>query len=389
MVHRPRLNPVALALLAAGSLACAGDGHGVADPLSGDPARFSWALPAGWAAPPVPADNPMSAAKVELGRRLFYDTRLSGNGAFSCASCHRQEFAFADAKNIPLGSTGEPHTRNSMGLANAGYLPMLNWASPVTTTLERQALGPMFGDQPVELGLKGQEAQLVARLRTEPIYQRLFPRSFPNEPEPVTVANITRALAAFQRTLVSFDAPFDRARRGNAAAMSASARAGEALFRGSRLKCAECHGGTLFTNAADVGGSPFSALQFFNTGLYNVGGTGAYPARNRGLFELTGQPGDMGRFRVPSLRNLAFTFPYMHDGSISSLEEVLDHYARGGRNVALGTNAGDGSLNPRKDPRVAGFTLTAQERGDVVAFLRALSDSSFVTNPRFANPWNR
>lgn len=381
---------LALAVLClVGGTACAGDGHGVVDPLSGNPSLFTWALPAGVSPPPVPTDNPMSAAKVELGRRLFYDTRLSGNGGFSCASCHRQEFAFADAKNIPLGSTGEPHPRNSMALANAGYQSFLNWANTATTTLEAQALVPMFGDRPVELGLKGGDVALLERLRGEPLYRQLFPKSFPGEPDPVSVANVTKALAAFQRTLLSFNAPFDRTRRGESAGMSAAALRGEALFRSSRLKCAECHAGTLFTSAADAGGSTFSSLQFFNTGLYNVGGAGAYPARNRGLFEITGNAQDMGRFKVPSLRNLAFTFPYMHDGSISSLEDVVDHYARGGRIVALGPNAGDGHLNPFKDARVAGFAITPEEKGDLVAFLRSLSDSSFVREGRFSNPWNR
>lgn len=385
-----RISTVALAalLLVAGT-ACAGDGHGVVAPLSGDPSRFTWALPAGVVPPPVPADNPMSAAKVELGRRLFYDTRLSGNGGFSCASCHRQEFAFADAKNIPLGSTGEPHTRNSMALANAGYQPFLNWANTATTSLEALALVPMFGDQPVELGLKGQDAALLQRLRGEPLYRQLFSKSFPGQPDPVSVGNVTKALGAFQRTLLSFDAPFDRTRRGEGGGMSAAAMRGEALFRSSRLKCAECHAGSLFTSAADAGGSPFSALQFFNTGLYNVGGTGAYPSRNGGLFEITGKAQDMGKFKVPSLRNLVYTFPYMHDGSISSLEDVVDHYARGGRIVPLGANAGDGHLNPFKDARVAGFAITPEEKGDLVAFLRALSDSSFVREARFSNPWNR
>jgi cytochrome c peroxidase len=384
---RAALVPFALAVTLAATIAACGSDSGT-DPLSGDPARFTWSLPANWAPPPVPPDNPMSAAKVELGRRLFYDPRLSGNGSQSCASCHRQEFAFADAKNIPLGSTGEPHPRNSMGLANASYLPFLTWADAGTQTLEAQALVPMFGERPVELGLAGRETELLARLRTEPLYQQLFPRSFPADADPFTVRNVTRALAAFQRTLVSATSPFDRATRGEPGAMSEAARRGEQLFRSQRLHCAECHGGPLFTNAAAPGGSPFSALPFFNTGLYNIDGAGGYPARNAGLFERTGDPRDMGRFRTPSLRNLAFTFPYMHDGSASTLGDVIDHYARGGRLIPIGPLAGDGRTSPLKDPRITGFALSPGDRADLVAFLQALSDSAFVRDRRFANPWN-
>jgi len=385
----------AISLVASG---CAGDGHGTVDPLSGDPALFRWELPAGLGPPPVPADNPMSAAKVELGRRLFYDTRLSGNGAFACSSCHRQEFGFSDAKNIPLGSTGEAHTRNSMALANVGYLEALNWGDPVTSSLEAQSLIPMFGEHPVELGLKGLEGDLLQRLQSEPVYQQLFPKAFPGADNPWTVPNVTRALAAFQRTFLSLDAPYDRYRRGQSQAISAAAKRGELLFFSPRTRCVQCHNGALFTLA---GGPPLegppgtlppppaapTSEAFFNTGLYNVNGTGAYPPRNGGLFETSGLAEDMGRMKVPSLRNIALSFPYMHDGSISTLDEVVDHYARGGRLITTGPNAGDGQLNPFKSVLVRGFPITPDESADLVAFLRTLTDSSFITSRRLANPW--
>ncbi|MBC7897301.1 MAG: di-heme enzyme, partial [Cytophagaceae bacterium] len=312
----PRCSLPPSALLLA-LLACAGEPHAPLDELSGDPARFTWQVPANIAPPPVPAGNPMSFAKVELGRRLFYDPRLSGNGAFACSSCHRQDLAFTDAKNISVGSTGEAHTRNAQGLANAGYQGTLGWAGPNTHSLESQALIPMFGDAPIELGLKGQEAALVARLGAEPIYQSLFPKSFPSEPGPISVANVTRAIAAFQRTFISFNAPIDRFRRGDANAISAAAKRGEQLF--GLHRCVACHEGLLLTAAAHIGPSnvPIDA-GFANTGLYNVGGTGAYPTHNSGLFEATRDPGDMGRMKIPSLRNVAITFPYMHDGSVGT-----------------------------------------------------------------------
>ncbi len=364
-------------------LACAGDGHGVLDPLSGDPARFTWSLPPGVVPPPVPVGNPMSAAKVELGRRLFYDTRLSGNGAFACSSCHRQEFGFADAKNIPLGSTGQAHTRNSMALANVGYQRTFGWADPGTISLETQALIPQLGDTPVELGLKGRETEVLQRLRSEPVYQTLFPSSFGAGTDPFTLVNVNRALAAFQRTLISANAPVDRFARGDTLALSAPARRGRAAF--GALGCTRCHAGPHFSIAFEPG-TPIGD-EFVNTGLYNGGGTGAYPARNGGLFERTGNPSDMGRMKVPGLRNVALTFPYGHDGSVGSLEDVIDNYARGGRLITVGPNAGDGRLNPFKDRRISGFALTPQGRADLVAFLQGLTDSTFMTDRRFANPW--
>ncbi len=387
-MHRGPLVAALAALLASCALT-----HEPVDPESGDPSLFRWNLPDGFPTPPVPADNPMSAAKVALGRRLFYDTRLSGNNSFSCSSCHRQAAAFSDVKNVPVGSTGEAHTRNSMGLTNVAYQQTLGWAAPNTTTMELQALIPMFGDVPVELGLKGRESELLDRLRAVPEYQTLFPKSFPADAQAFSVLNVTRALAAFQRTIISGNSAFDRAQRGNRSAMSPAAQRGEVFFFGPTGRCGECHGGRLQSNAAFIplavgppGVPPQLLQEFFNNGLYNIGGTGSYPARNGGLFETSGVAADMGRMKVPSLRNVALTFPYMHDGSLSTLEDVIEHYARGGRNVALGPNAGDGRLNPFKDGRLRGFALTPQLRTDLLAFLHSLTDSSVVTDLRFSNP---
>ena len=172
--------------------------------------------------------------------------------------------------------------------------------------------------------------------------------------------------------------------------MSAAAVRGEQLFTSPALHCAECHRGPLFSAAADVTrGNTVGDDAFANNGLYNIGGDGSYPANNRGLMDFTGRSEDMGRFRIPTLRNLAFTFPYMHDGSISTLEDVIEHYARGGRLIGSGPNAGDGSTSPLKDPRIAPLSLSSQDKADLVAFLRSLSDTTLMFEPRFSNPWNR
>jgi len=351
------------------------------------PTQWVWHLPKGFPEPVVPADNPMTVEKVELGRRLFYDTRLSGNRTFACTNCHQQSRAFADALPRGVGSTGEMHPRGSMALSNVAYSPALTWANPNMKRLEQQALVPMFGEKPVELGLAGKENELLARIRDDPRYQRLFAAAYPDSPDPVTLQHITGAIASFERTLISGNSPYDRAQHGEPGAMSPAARRGEKLFFSERLECFHCHGGFNFTGTTDYVGKGIAEVEFHNTGLYNVDGKGSYPADNPGIKEFTQRAEDMGKFKAPSLRNVALTAPYMHDGSIATLEGVLDHYAAGGRTVHEGPNKGVGSANPFKSEFITGFTLSPRERKDVIAFLNSLTDSSFIRDPRFANPW--
>jgi cytochrome c peroxidase len=361
-------------------------------PVQIEPAgqRYEWKLPPGFPVPRVPADNPMTAAKAELGRYLFYDKRLSGNQKQSCASCHQQSRAFTDGRAQAAGSTGEAHPRSSMTLANVAYLPVLGWANPTLTRLEDQALAPLFGDNPVELGMKGQEELLLSRLKTVPEYRRLFPAAFPDLADPFTITSAVRALAAFERTILSGDSPYDRYWRGtDPEALSPAAKQGEFLFFSERFQCFHCHGGLNFANAEDFAGKPFTAIQFDNTGLYNVKGRTSYPWPNTGIFEFTREPSDVGRFRVPTLRNIALTAPYMHDGSVKTLEEVLDHYAAGGRTIRRGPNAGAGAANPNKSFFVQGFEATPQERQDLLAFLRSLTDKSVLTDPALSDPWKK
>lgn len=384
-----------LAALAALSTGCGDDeaspgvrGGDSSGTGGGDTGAYDWGLPPGFPVPRVPEDNPMSAVKVELGRRLFYDKRLSGNGTYSCASCHRQELAFTDGLPAAEGSTGEMHTRGSMSLANVAYLTALTWGNPLIDTLEEQALGPMFGEMPVELGLAGLEDELLERLRAEPLYQKLFPEAFPEDAEPIRLANITKAIAAFERSLLSYRSPYDRYTYfGDPSGMSAAALRGRDLFFSERLECFHCHGGFNLSDSVEHDGTTFKEVMFHNTGLYNIDGEGAYPPRNRGVFEITGKAEDMGRFRAPTLRNIAVTAPYMHDGSIATLEEVLDHYAAGGRTIESGPYAGVGSENPYKSELVRGFELTAEEKADVIAFLETLTDEEFLKDPRYADPW--
>lgn len=354
----------------------------------GQDASWVWTLPA-WLAPPlVPADNPMSAAKVELGRRLFYDGRLSADGTVACSTCHVQRLAFTDGRAQPRGVTGEPHPRNAMMLANVGYQPVLTWANPLVSRLEHQALLPLFGETPVEMGMAGRERDMLARIAADPVYPPLFAASFPGSGGAIDLASVTRALAAFERALISADSPYDRYRHGGQRdAISDAAKRGEALFLSERLECFHCHGGPHFTDSVVHQRKPLAEFGFHNTGLYNLGRDGAYPPGGEGLFEHTGRPEDMGRFRAPSLRNVAVTAPYMHDGSIATLREVVAHYAAGGRRIARGAHAGNGARNPWKSPFLPGFRLSRGQVDDLVAFLESLTDEGFLTNPAFADPW--
>lgn len=360
----------------------------VTDPTSIATDDYDWNLPEGFPVPQIPADNPMSAEKVELGRYLFYDTRLSGNHTQSCASCHLQELAFSDGLVLAVGSTGEVHPRNSMALVNSAYNATQTWANPNLTTLERQVVIPMFGEFPVELGLAGKEDELIARVAAEPLYQTLFAAAYPDETDPITVANITKALASFTRTLISGNSPYDRNLRGDETALSEEAKRGMEMFFSERFECHHCHTGFNLTLSTVTANTTFPERPFFNTGLYNLDGEGAYPSDNTGVHEITGKPEDMGRFRPPSLRNVALTAPYMHDGSVATLEEVLTFYEAGGRVIEEGEYAGDGRANPYKSGFIPGFTLRDQERADLVAFLESLTDETFITDPRFSNPFD-
>jgi cytochrome c peroxidase len=340
-------------------------------------ADFDFHLPPGFPRPSIPADNPMSAAKVELGRYLFYDRRMSGNGKQSCAGCHRQELAFTDGRARAQGSTGELHPRSAMSLVNVAYAPTLTWANPRLTSLEEQALIPMLGDDPIELGLKDHEPEFLAAVRGDPVYRQLFPKTYPNESEPYTLANVTKALAAFERSIVSMRSPYDRYRwGGEASAISDAAKRGERIFFSSeRGGCFQCHAGWNFSgNVRFEGAGSRGEMHgsFFNTGV------SLYTRPNRGLYEYTHRDEDIGKFRVPSLRNVAVTAPYMHDGSMATLEAVIDHYAAGGR-----------LEHPNKSRILRTVKLSPEDRKDLVEFLKSLTDEELLHDPRWSDPWPR
>jgi cytochrome c peroxidase len=300
--------------------------------------------------------------RAKLGRYLFYDKRMSVNGTTSCATCHRQELAFTDGRARARGATGELHPRSAMSLVNVALNHTFTWSDPGIRSLEEQAFGPMLAKAPVEMGLV--RTEFLRLIRVDPVYTALFPRAFPGERNPGTLNNAARALAAFERTIVSNRSPWDRFHHGDRDAISESAKRGEILFfLDGGPSCFRCHSGSNFSDSA-----------FHNTALYNP-----YPAGSGGVYEHTGRAADVGRFRTPGLRNIALTAPYMHDGSIATLEEVLDHYAAGGR-------AHDNQL---KDKLLHGFRMTPLNRADLVAFLDSLTDETLLHDPELSDPWGR
>jgi cytochrome c peroxidase len=277
-------------------------------------------------------------AKVDLGRHLFYDARMSVNGAQSCASCHHQNLAFTDGKPRAIGSTGEQHPRSAMSLVNLSRAKLLTWANPHPQTLEEQARTPMFGDHPIELGVNA-EAYLKL-IRNDLAYRRLFTAAG----LPYTIDAITQSIAAFERTIISNRSPYDRYHSGgDDHAVSDSAKRGETLFFSEPLSCFRCHGGPNFSDSA--------ALK--DNGLLPEG----------------------GRFKAPTLRNIAITAPYMHDGRLPKLDAVLDHYSSGGKH------------SPTQDELIRGFPLTPQDRADLLAFLQSLTDRELLRDPRYSDPW--
>ncbi len=395
MGRRAGANALTLALtLALGLVGCGGGGTRVDEGADGNAgggqgggSAWQWLLPTGFPAPRVPEDNAMSATRVELGRFLFYERRLSGNASQSCADCHHQDKAFTDGRAVAIGSTGEAHPRNSQGLANVAYNATLTWANPSLVTLERQMETPLFGENPVEMGINDHnKAEVLARFAGDPDYARRFAEAFPGESTPVSWGNVVKAIASFQRTLLSGNSRYDRYLRGQIV-LSASEERGRQLFFGEKAECFHCHGSFNFNDQIVHAGSRVVETPFHNTGLYNIDGNGGFPEPNRGVIELTGRADDMGKFRAPSLRNVELTAPYMHDGSIATLEEVLDFYAAGGRVIASGPHAGDGRLNPYKSDLISLIQLDAGERADLVAFLKTLTDHEFIQDACFSNPF--
>jgi cytochrome c peroxidase len=304
--------------------------------------------PAGFPELKTPEDNLPTAARIALGRSLFYDERLSDTGEIACASCHLQENAFADPNPISTGVHGREGTRNAPGLANLAWGKAFFWDGSAPT-LEEQATKPIENPLEMDAAL----SDVVARLGEDAELVQRFERAYGTGPDE---DNLPRALASFVRSLISGNSRYDAFTGGDADALSEAEKRGEALFNGERGECFHCHVGYNLTSQ----------------GYRNNGSTADDP--DVGREAITGKAIDLGKFKTPSLRNVAVTGPYMHDGSLATLRDVIEHYSAGGRG------------HPNTDPIILPLELTEDEKADLEAFLRALTDEEFLTNPDFADP---
>ena len=292
----------------------------------------------------APADNALTEARAALGRSLFFDGRLSRTGLVSCSSCHEQAHAFADPAPVSTGVDGRTGTRNAPALVNLAWSPTFFWDGRVAS-LEEQAGKPI--ENPLEMD--SPLADAVARVGADAGYARAFAAAY----DALTEQTLRYALASFVRTLVSGGSAYDRHLAGDDSAFGAAEARGEMLFSSERAACFHCHPPGSLTNGG-----------YFNNGTFVAGGD---PGRQA----ITGRPGDLGKFKVPGLRDVAASAPYMHDGSLATLEDVIDQYDRGGR--------GD----PGTDPQIRPLGLTSDEKADLLAFLRALTDEAFLRDSRY------
>lgn len=324
-------------------LACAKD-----EPLPEVPTPSEASLtkvPNGFPEIPFPDENPFSMAKWELGKKLFYDPVMSRDYSISCGSCHKSKHAFADRLDVTPGVAGERGTRNAPSLANVAYHPYYTREGGVPT-LEMQVLVPI--QEHVEFDFHILE--LADRLKEDEEYLRLTREGFDREPDAYT---ITRALATFERTLVSGNSPYDRHTYLGQPSLSNSAERGMELFFSHRTNCSACHSGFNFTD-----------YRFANNGIYEN-------YKDPGRTRLTLDSADYALFKVPSLRNVAMTAPYMHDGSMNTLREVVLHYNSGGAKCQ------------QKSDLIQPLHLSTQEVDDLVNFLESLTDTDFITNPLY------
>lgn len=298
---------------------------------------FDLELPGHWPAPPLRADNPLTKASVELGKLLFADKRLSLGRGISCASCHLPARAFSDSVARSHGVDGRTGFRNAPSLANVAYAPLLLWDGGAPT-LEQHAVVPFFAADELD----ADPQQVVELLAQDPAVQA---KSMAAYGRPMDLYVLTRSLANYQRTLIGGSSRYDRYLLGDEQALDASEKRGVQVFFGPG-GCATCHAGHLLTDGG-----------FHNTGLSDG-------EDDTGRERITLHPADRGKFKTPGLRNIALTAPYMHDGSLATLEEVIAYFDAGG------------GTHPNKDPAMAPLALSQQQQQDLAAFLRALTDEA-------------
>ncbi|GEM44585.1 cytochrome-c peroxidase [Deinococcus cellulosilyticus] len=294
--------------------------------------------------PPVPANNPMTPEKIKLGKKLFYDPILSADGKVSCASCHNPDLAFADHQAVSPGVEGRKGVRNAPTLTNVAFRKSFFFEGGAKS-LELQAMGPLTDHNEMASDVDS----VVKKLKAHPEYPALFKEVFQAAP---TMQHVVEAIASFERTLISNNSPFDRFQRGDLKALTDAQKRGMELFF-DQADCFHCHTGSNFTDELPHN----TALNVFD--------------EDQGLARLTLKDEDIGKFKTPTLRNIALTAPYMHDGSKATLREAVEHYNKGGES------------NLNADPLMRPLGLTDDQIDDLVAFMESLTDEDFVRNPEF------
>lgn len=323
--------------------------------VSGGPTPYNLVIPSGFPNMDIPQNNSMTVEGISLGRMLFYDPILSGDNTQSCAGCHAQAFAFSDnGKQFSTGIDGIEGGRNAPAITNPGWLPNFFWDGRAGS-LEEQALGPV--PNPIEMHLEWPDA--VNKLNSHNLYPGLFSKAFGSEP--ISKELVAKAIAQFERTFISSDSKWDQYLRGEYVLTQAEAK-GFDIFFTEKGDCFHCHGTILFTDNL-----------FHNNGLDST-------FIDLGLGTISGNPNENGAFRSPTLRNIEFTAPYMHDGRFASLEEVVEFYSEGVR--------WSSTVDPlMKKVGQGGLQLSQSEKQELVAYLRTLSDPTFISNPDFATPF--
>lgn len=376
----------AILALAVVMAACGGEDNPPLQPTGVDltnieyaPQAYELPTPEGFPEMSIPADNPLTQQGVYLGRMLFYDPILSADSTQSCSSCHFQSLAFVEPRRFSVGIDGIEGPRNAMPLFNLGYNANGFFWDGRAPSLEIQALEPI--ENPIEM--HDTWFNVETKLRRQPMYQEHFRKAFGiNNSDEITRDLATKALAQFMRTMISWQSKEDKV-LGNAPFTGLRPVFTEAEQRGRDLffqefndqgavkdggdpECGHCHNTRLFTNNT-----------YRNNGLDQVSALNDFT--DKGLGGFTGIPSDNGRFRIPTLRNVELTAPYMHDGRFQTLEEVLDFYSehlKGAPNL-------DGNLGPH----LPGLEMSDQQKADIIAYLKTLTDQEFINDPQFSNPF--
>lgn len=324
--------------------------------------------------------------QINLGHFLFFEKKLSVNRSKSCASCHSPQFAFTDGYRRSVSALGENLLHNAPSLINLTGSSYFDWDNPGVQSLETQIKRPLYNKHPLEMGCNFSDAGLQKLFQGDSLYYALFRLAYPDSDTTFTAGHIEDCIIAYLKTLNFSNSRYDQYLAGEQSALTEDELNGLQLFSSDRLKCSRCHRPPAFT-LSHFTNNPDSV--YVNIGLYNLAALNTYPPADPGIRKKTLRSADDGKFKIPSLRNVMLTAPYMHDGSVETIEEVINIYARGGRKLDYGEYHGDGFTHKNKHPFVQGFTLSSKEKNELICFLASLTDTSYLANPQFTEPFSK